>query len=249
MGALHQGHLSLIKQARQENDFVVCSIFVNPIQFNRAEDLHNYPRTPEKDLIMLEAEGCDLVFMPNEMEMYPEPLTESFDFGVLDTVMEGAFRPGHFKGVATVVKRLFEIVKPHAAYFGEKDYQQLLVIKSLCKQLNLTLQIVSCPIIREADGLAMSSRNMRLSTEQRTAAPVIYKALLEARKMSKFHSAEQIHNYVVTLINSNPHLKVEYFEIADANTLLPPSGKSLDNCIACIAVNAGNIRLIDNIIL
>ncbi len=177
MGALHEGHLSLVRQAKRESEIVVVSIFVNPIQFNNSDDLQKYPRDLDRDLDLLKEVGCDIVFAPSEAEMYPENPTESYAFGDLETVMEGAFRPGHFNGVAIVVKRLFDLIKPTAAYFGEKDFQQLAIIRALTEKENLSVEIVGCPIIREKDGLAMSSRNVRLSAEDRRIAPQIYKTL------------------------------------------------------------------------
>lgn len=249
MGALHDGHLSLIRQASQGNDLVVCSIFVNPIQFNKPEDLKKYPRTLEKDLKMLSDLGCDVVFNPSEREMYPEPETKVYDFGMLDKVMEGHYRHGHFNGVAIVVKRLFDIVKPHRAYFGEKDFQQLQIIKAMVKMESLDVEIVTCPTIREPDGLAMSSRNVRLSGEQRRDAALIPAALKMAKELYETHDVDQVRQSVIEKIDASRHLEVEYFEIVWADTLLPvmDKGERAKMVVGCIAVYAGEIRLIDNI--
>ena len=250
MGALHQGHLSLIEKAKAENDIVIASIFVNPIQFNNKEDLQKYPRTLEKDAAMLQSIGCDAIFAPSETEMYPEPDTTVFDFGMLDKVMEGKFRPGHFNGVAVVVKRLFEIVKPDNAYFGEKDYQQLQIIKAMVAQKNLAVNIIPYPIVREADGLAMSSRNMRLTEEERTIAPFIHKTLSEAKEKAKQLSPSELTTWVLNQIQIQAIMKTEYFEIVDASTLLAITNwNDSEHAIGCIAIFLGNVRLIDNILL
>jgi pantoate--beta-alanine ligase len=248
MGALHKGHLSLLDYARKENDISSCSIFVNPIQFNNPEDLKKYPRNIEKDLSMLEEKGCDAVLVPSVDEIYPEPDNTVYDFGHLDKVMEGKFRPGHFNGVAIVVRRLFEIFEPDRAYFGEKDFQQLVIIQHLVRQLKLNIEIIPCPIIREDDGLAMSSRNVRLNPKQRQKAPVIYQTLLDAKYEAINQPLEKIKEHVRDIINKQGEMKLEYFEIVDTDTLLPvdsmSGGKS---SIACIAVYLGDVRLIDNI--
>lgn len=250
MGALHLGHISLIASAKQSCDFCVCSIFVNPTQFNDSSDFDKYPKTIESDLKQLESAGCNLVFMPTVEEMYPHPTTESFDFGLLDKVMEGAFRPGHFNGVAVVVKKLLEIVEPDIAFFGEKDFQQLAVIRRLVEMLDLPVQIVGCPIIRESDGLAMSSRNARLTKEERISAAKINEIILAAKNLAPSESLYNIKEFVKEKINSTPLLRLEYFEISDAITL--ESLKEWDaakKAVACIAVFAGEIRLIDNIMI
>ena len=247
MGALHEGHLSLIRNAKKECNITVASIFVNPIQFNNPTDLENYPRTLENDLNMLEKEGCDFVFAPSTQEMYPEPESITIDFGALDKVMEGAFRPGHFKGVAIVVKKLFEIIQPDKAFFGEKDYQQLQIIKELVRQFEIPVEIIGCPIVREKDGLAMSSRNTLLLPDMRKLAPEIYKSLLNAAEKNRSLSPILLKEWVINEINKKG-LKVEYFEISDARTLLPLSDwQDAQEIIGCIAVHAGNVRLIDNI--
>ncbi len=248
MGALHPGHLSLVKQAQEENQRVISSIFVNPIQFNNPRDLDKYPRNLEKDLEMLEQAGCHAVFCPDEKEMYPQKETRVYDFGALDTVMEGRFRPGHFNGVAIVVQKLFDLIKPHRAYFGEKDFQQLQVIRCLITKEEIPVEVVACPTIREADGLAMSSRNARLTKEARAAAPEIFSALQQARKMYPDTSVNGIIQHFTNTINSNPYLKVEYMQIVWADTLLPVSTPENNReVVACTAVQAGEVRLIDNL--
>lgn len=251
MGALHQGHLSLIKKAVKENDVVVVSIFVNPTQFDKKEDLDNYPITLEKDLTLLKSVNCDIVFTPNSKEIYGKnEVSDTFDFDGLEFQMEGKFRKGHFNGVATIVKRLFEIVTPTNAYFGEKDFQQLQIIKKLVEKQKLKVNIIGCEIFREPDGLAMSSRNVRLSKTQRLAAPFIYKTLLSAKKLFGTKNATKVVNWVENEFKNNPILELEYFEIADEKTLKPTkktiSGRKYR---AFIAVFAGKIRLIDNISL
>ncbi len=249
MGALHEGHLSLVKRAVAENDIVAVSIFVNPTQFNDKNDLKNYPRTPERDLAMLEGAGAHYVFMPTESDIYPEPDTRQFDFGLLDKVMEGKHRPGHFNGVAQVVSKLFDIVQPYRAYFGQKDFQQLAIIRELVRQNGYGIEIVACPILREPDGLAMSSRNALLTPEKRANAPLISKTLFEARNQMDGISVENLIHWVEATINSNPHLEVEYFEISNAVTLEPiRDWSAADSIVGCIAVRAGLVRLIDNVI-
>jgi pantoate--beta-alanine ligase len=247
MGALHQGHISLVEKAVKENNIVIASIFVNPIQFNNPEDLAKYPRNISVDLAMLEKAGVNAVFVPSEEEMYPEPVNETYNFGHLESVMEGKFRPGHFNGVAIAVRRLFDIVKPHRAYFGEKDFQQLLIIKALVKVNKIPVDIISCPISREEDGLARSSRNARLSIEMRKAAPFIYQQLAEAKAQSTNATVSQIEESITNKFKRHPFLKLEYFKIADAETLEPVTGPIQKHHHAFIAVFAGDIRLIDNI--
>jgi pantoate--beta-alanine ligase len=250
MGALHQGHLSLIKLARQENDVVLCSIFVNPIQFNNPEDLLKYPRTPETDMAMVEAAGCDAVFAPSVEEMYPEPDTTIYDFGLLDKVMEGRFRPGHFNGVAIVVRRLLEVTQADVAYFGEKDFQQLVIIQKMVEMLTLPVRIVSCPIVREQDGLAMSSRNQRLTQDERAIAPLLYQALQKAASHFTRFTPEELRVMIKADIEQNPLFEVEYIEIVDMDSLMPVSYWSGSNrIIICLAVYLGQVRLIDNIVL
>lgn len=248
MGALHAGHISLVERARAENDVVVTSIFVNPNQFNDPADLKNYPRTPERDEEMLRNAGADILFAPGIEDVYPEPDTRQFDFGQTDKVMEGAARPGHFNGVAQVVSRLFDMVKPRRAYFGEKDFQQIAVINALVEQLGANIDIVECPIVRESDGLAMSSRNTLLDEEHRAAAPLIYKALSGAARSCGIMSVAETEDAVRRDIEKSPLLKVIYFCIADEKTLQPvgdwQGGVPLRGFIA---VQAGAVRLIDNI--
>ena len=248
MGALHAGHITLVERAVNENDIVVTSIFVNPTQFNDQNDLRNYPRNLEEDLRKLESAGCDIVFFPEVKEMYPEPDTRVFNFGKLEEVMEGAHRPGHFNGVAQVVSKFFEIIKPHRAYFGEKDFQQLAIIREMVRQLSFQVEIVPCAIVREPDGLAMSSRNQLLSPEQRASAPLIARTLFDARKHIKDSGVEQIKEKVIGTINQDENLEVEYFEIADENTLQPVDNwQDSDRPRAFIAVKDGAVRLIDNV--
>jgi len=248
MGALHEGHLTLIRQAVQENDFVVVSIFVNPIQFNNPEDLAKYPRNLEDDIQKLEGIGCKLVFAPSVNEMYPEPDLTEFDFGQLDKVMEGKFRPGHFKGVAIVVKRLFEIVMPHKAYFGEKDFQQLAIIKKMVNMLQIPVEIIPCPIVREPDGLAMSSRNERLTAEERLEAPVLYKALSAIKENYSWFIPDGVKQLVIGEIQENHFFRVEYVDVVDTETLQPfGDWMDVEHAVVCVAAYIGNIRLIDNI--
>jgi len=251
MGALHNGHLSLINRAKTENDLVAVSIFINPTQFNNANDLKNYPKTLDADLQMLKAVHCDIVLVPSVAEMYPKgAVSETFSFDGLENLMEGAFRPGHFNGVGTIVKRLLEIVSPANAYFGEKDYQQLLIIKKLVKLLNLNINIVSCPIYREPNGLAMSSRNELLSLPQRQEATIIYKILCDVKSNFKKEPHQQVYEAVDRAFKAHPFFKLEYFVIAEADTLMPVNKIiATKSYRAFIAVFAGNVRLIDNIAL
>ncbi len=250
MGALHEGHLSLIRCSKRDNDITVVSIFVNPTQFNDPKDLERYPRMIDKDIEKLEAEKVDILFAPDEKEMYPEPDTRQFDFGYLDKILEGKHRQGHFNGVAQVVSKLFDIIPATRAYFGKKDYQQYLIMRELVKRYmqHLDIEIIPCPIIREKDGLAMSSRNLLLSPEQRKSAALISQTLFRAKELTNMMSVGELKQFVVDTINQNPHLKVEYFEIADAETLLPiENWDEAKEKIGLIAVYCGEIRLIDNI--
>lgn len=250
MGALHRGHLSLLEEARRNNDFVVCSIFVNPIQFNNKSDLENYPRDVQRDIRLLESAGCDFLFQPTESEMYPEPVTETFEFGNLDKVMEGKFRPGHFNGVAVVVKRLFEIVKPDRAYFGLKDFQQVAIIKRVVKDCEIPVEIIPCRTVREEDGLAMSSRNQLLTQEDRKQAVIIHEALTRVKDQVGSFTLEELKAQVLDLFGNFRNAKLEYFDIVDMYTLEPISSwTESKHVIACIAVYFGKVRLIDNIIL
>ena len=248
MGALHSGHISLVQIAGQQTDFVVVSIFVNPTQFNDKGDLDRYPRDLQKDVDLLSTSACQLIFAPQPEEIYPEPDTRQFNFGQLEHVMEGKFRPGHFNGVAQVVSRLFHIVQPHKAFFGQKDFQQLAIIHEMVRKSLLSVEIVSCPIIREADGLAMSSRNMLLSPDQRQNAGHISATLFEAANKTIELSVKELCQWVINRINENEFLTTEYFEIVNEMTLLPVKNWH-ENCkkIGCIAVHCGKIRLIDNI--
>ncbi|MFC2109559.1 pantoate--beta-alanine ligase [Bacteroidota bacterium] len=249
MGALHQGHISLIEKSIAENDISIASIFVNPTQFDKQEDLVNYPNTIENDIKLLKNSGCDIVFTPNANEIYNDNITsQNFMFDGLEHEMEGKQRVGHFDGVGTIVKKLFEIIQPHNAYFGEKDFQQLQIIKKLVELENLNINIIGCPIYREKDGLAMSSRNIRLSESQRSEAPFIYKTLKKAQDKSTNISFEEIYTWVNNEFKNHPSLKLEYFEIAEEKTLKTAKSKFANKKYrAFIAVFADNIRLIDNI--
>jgi len=249
MGALHAGHISLVKQAISETQVVVVSIFVNPTQFNDKSDLEKYPRNLEADLKLLEKTGCQIVFAPKTEEIYPEPDTRKFEFGELETVMEGKHRPGHFNGVAQVVSKLFDVVKPDKAYFGLKDFQQLAIIKEMVTQLNLPVEIVPCAIVREESGLAMSSRNELLSAEERKNAAVISESLFQAYELKEQKSVNELQNWIADNINKNPYLNVEYVEIVDDRRL--QHVKSWDEKggkVCCVAVFCGKVRLIDNIV-
>jgi len=248
MGALHAGHASLVKRSVKENDVTVVSVFVNPTQFNDKNDLLKYPRTMDADCKLLEANGCSFVFAPSVEEMYPEPDTRQFNFAPLDTVMEGAFRPGHFNGVAQIVSKLFDAVKPHRAYFGEKDFQQLAIIREMTKQLHYDLKIVGCPIIREEDGLALSSRNARLSAEEREIALKISQTLFKSRTFAADHSVSETIRFVEESIATERGLRLEYFKIVDGNTLQDFENWADTNyAVGCITVFCGEVRLIDNI--
>lgn len=253
MGALHKGHLSLIERARRENETTVVSIFVNPIQFNNPNDLKTYPRTLEADLKLIEPIGVDLVFAPSAEEMYPEgEAVESYDFGALERVMEGRNRPGHFNGVGVVVGRLLRMVNPTRAYFGEKDYQQIAIVQELVRQLQLPVQIVPCPIVREADGLALSSRNLLLTPEHRAVAPNIHRILSASAERYKAARREEAVTPVKQLVEQAvaevPGMALEYFEIVDGRTLQPiEKWSDAPEAVGCIVVQLGNVRLIDNI--
>ena len=248
MGALHAGHRSLVERARRENGTVVVSVFVNPTQFNDKNDLKHYPRTPEADARLLEEAGADFVLMPSVEEIYPQPDSRQFDFGLIDKVMEGATRPGHFNGVAQVVSRLFDIVRPARAYFGEKDFQQIAVIKSMVAQLALPIEIVECAIIRGEDGLALSSRNTLLDAAHRAAAPHIYATLRASVAQSQEMAPARLKEWVTAEVERNPLLKVIYYQSVDARTMQEVAAWDDSPRIqGCIAVQAGDIRLIDNI--
>lgn len=248
MGALHAGHASLVKRAVAENDVVVVSDFVNPTQFNDKNDLAKYPRTLDADCRLLEACGVTFVFAPSVEEIYPEPDTRTFSYAPLDTVMEGKYRPGHFNGVCQIVSKLFLIVEPTRAYFGEKDFQQLAIIREMVRKYPFSLQIVGCPIVREADGLALSSRNARLSGEQRMQALQISKTLFASVDYAKVHSLAETKAFVEKGIEDAEGLRLEYFEIVDGNTLQPVnSWDESGYIVGCITVFCGDVRLIDNI--
>ena len=248
MGALHAGHASLVKRAVAENDVVVVSDFVNPTQFNDKNDLAKYPRTLDADCRLLEECGVTFVFAPSVEEIYPEPDTRTFSYAPLDTVMEGKYRPGHFNGVCQIVSKLFLIVEPDRAYFGEKDFQQLAIIREMVRKYPFNIEIVGCPIVREADGLALSSRNARLSAEQRVQALQISKTLFSSLDFAKENNLEATKQYVENRIAESEGLRLEYFEIVDGNTLQTVSGWEDSNYIVgCITVFCGDVRLIDNI--
>jgi pantoate--beta-alanine ligase len=249
MGALHNGHVSLMKRARAENDIVVASVFVNPTQFNNANDLQTYPRTEEADCEKLTAAGVDYAFIPSVEEVYPEPDTRVFDLGAVAEVMEGAMRPGHFNGVAQIVSKLFKWANPTRAYFGEKDFQQIAVIRRMATIEGFNdLQIVACPIVREADGLALSSRNVRLSPELRAKAPAIHQALVESLTYAKSHSVVETQQFVTDKLNAIDDMEVEYYTIANPLTMQAiNSWTEAENPVGCITVYCGEVRLIDNI--
>lgn len=248
MGALHEGHASLVRRSVGENDVTVVSDFVNPTQFNDKNDLKNYPRTLDADCALLQKEGAQYIFAPSVEEMYPEPDTRQFDFTPLDKVMEGPQRPGHFNGVAQIVSKLFYAVEPDRAYFGEKDFQQLAIIREMVRQLDLKVQIVGCPIVREEDGMALSSRNMLLSKADRKTAANISRILFNSREFARENTLSATKKYVEDGINSIEGLEVEYYEIVNGTTLQPVGqwGEA-DYIVGCITVHCGGVRLIDNI--
>lgn len=251
MGALHKGHLSLVKNSISNNDITVVSIFVNPTQFNNPNDLASYPRTVDKDLELLQTVGCDVVFAPEADDIYSKSETDSrfeFDFEGLDKVMEGKFRPGHFNGVVQIVSKLFDLVRPNRAYFGEKDFQQLAIIRLMTRRYNLPIEIVPCPIVREDSGLALSSRNSLLKDNEKQVAQHIYAVLNESRQFVPQTEVEELKQCVIAAIEQKPELKVEYFDIVDGHTL-KSIGKwdEFDYIVGCITVFCGNVRLIDNI--
>ena len=265
MGALHEGHLALVEQSKRETDITICSIFVNPTQFNDLSDLEKYPRTLETDAQLLEKVNCDVIFAPAVSEMYTEAELAlkkqgaedrswaegtTIDFGKLDKVMEGAHRKGHFNGVCQVVSKLFRIVKPEKAYFGQKDFQQLAIVRSMTKQLELDIEIVGCPIVRERDGLAMSSRNVRLSNTERNVASLISRTLFKVKEMQTTHSIAELKKFAEAEIKKEPLMQLEYFEISNSETLEAiTENTQAKSAVACIALKLGSVRLIDNIIL
>lgn len=249
MGALHEGHLSLIKESEKCSDATVVSIFVNPTQFNDPEDFKRYPRTLEEDIRLLGTLNCDIVFTPSAEEIYPEPDKRKFDFGYLESVMEGARRPGHFNGVAQIVSRLFNLVQPDKAFFGMKDFQQIAIIKEMVKQLKYKIEIIPCPIVRDENGLALSSRNALLDEEHKKNAPHIYATLKKARNLVSKMKVNELKQWITDEINSNTFLKTEYVEIVDYATLkITNDWSEPGDKVACVAVFAGKIRLIDNIV-
>lgn len=250
MGALHEGHLRLIGQSKQENDITICSIFVNPIQFNNPDDLAKYPRNLAVDARMLRSSGCDMLFSPGVEEMYPDGKTVNLDveFGMLDKVMEGKFRPGHFKGVVIVVKKLFDIINPTNAYFGKKDYQQLMVITRMKEILGLPVNIIGCETVREDDGLAMSSRNLRLTIGERQVARRIFEVLCKVREKGSKTPVWELKEWAIKKIQEDSRFRVEYFEIADRETLMPVENwGQKTQTVALTAVYLGDVRLIDNV--
>jgi pantoate--beta-alanine ligase len=249
MGALHKGHVSLIKIAQQYADIVVCSIFVNPTQFTDPKDLEKYPRPLEHDIEMLQEAGCDFVFMPSVNEMYPTPEAWHIDLGQAEFVLEGAFRKGHYQGVTQIVKKLFDAVEPELAFFGQKDFQQVLMVQQMVSRLNVPVEIISCPIIREDDGLAMSSRNIHLSKADRQNALVLNKALQYVHDHFANYSIDELLEQAKSIINNTPGVNLDYFTIANSKTLLPENNKSSKNLVALVAAKVGDTRLIDNMIL
>ena len=249
LGALHEGHMSLVQSACADNDVVIVSVFVNPTQFNNANDLQTYPRTEEADCEKLRQAGVHIAFVPSVEEVYPEPDTRIFNLGPVAEVMEGAMRPGHFNGVAQVVSRLFEMVRPDRAYFGEKDFQQIAVIRRMVELEGFNLEIVPCPIVRADDGLALSSRNVRLSEHQRDVAPNIHRILKESLKWAETLGVEETATRVADAINQFPEMEVEYYKIVDQKTMQPVTDWYADGhgAVGCITVYLGDVRLIDNI--
>ena len=249
MGALHPGHVSLIKAAQEIADFVVCSVFVNPTQFTDPKDLEKYPRPVEHDIKMLEQAGCDLVFMPSVQEMYPQQEQWHIDLGSAEFLLEGAYRKGHYQGVTQIVKKLFDAVQPHKAMFGQKDYQQVLMIQNMVHYFNLPIQIVTCPIIREADGLAMSSRNIHLSAADREHALVLSKALQYVKDHFEKKSFDALEEHATAMISNTPGVELDYFSIVDGTTLEKQNIKTAKNLVALVAAKVGHTRLIDNVLL
>lgn len=247
MGALHEGHISLVTKCVEENDLCVVSVFVNPTQFNDKGDLERYPRTPDADAALLEKNGCNIVFMPSVDEMYPEEDTRHFNFGKLEQVMEGPFRPGHFNGVAQIVSKLFYAVNPNKAYFGEKDFQQVAIIKDMVRQLQIPVEIIPCPIIREPSGLAKSSRNTLLTNEQRTKAVKISQVLKQSVNLMESKSVKEVIDWVNNQFTDDSEFRMDYYAIVDGNTLQPVENWNSQYIVGCIAIYLGKIRLIDNI--
>ena len=251
MGALHDGHLQLVQAAAADCDDVVASIFVNPTQFNNPDDLRLYPRLPEQDTALLAGAGCTALFMPTVAEVYPQPTVLRFDFGALERVMEGAHRPGHFNGVATVVSKLFHMAQPHRAYFGQKDFQQVAIVRQLIADLSFDLELVVAPTVREADGLAMSSRNRRLNPEARAVASLLHQVLSQAASQVRQGVAPaQVQAQALAALAQEPQFTPEYFEVADAQTLQPLAGYEAGQpVVLCVAAHLGGVRLIDNVVV
>lgn len=248
MGALHKGHLSLVNKSVQSCHSTIASIYVNPTQFNNKNDLKNYPGNFKADYELLDSAKCDIVFLPGDKEMYPEQDKRHFNFGFISEIMEGEMRPGHFNGVAQIVTKLFDAVKPDRAYFGKKDFQQLAVIRKLVDDYNYNIEIIGCPIVREKDGLAMSSRNVLLKEAERSEAPNIYEALLQIKNKIESTEVFELKKFVKDKISQTKHLKLDYFRIVDSKTLVPVNKITNEKAVtACIAVYAGKVRLIDNI--
>ncbi|WP_196859402.1 pantoate--beta-alanine ligase [Pedobacter sp. CAN_A7] len=249
MGALHKGHVSLIAMAKKQADLVVCSIFVNPTQFTDTKDLEKYPRPLEHDIQQLEEAGCDVVFMPSVEEMYPQPETWQINLGAAEFLLEGEFRKGHYQGVTQIVKKLFDAVEPDLAFFGQKDFQQVLMIEKMVEHFNLEVKIVSCPIIRENDGLAMSSRNIHLTAADHEHALVLSKSLEYVRNNFKSKAIEELVSEAKTMINAEPGVALDYFTIVNGETLLPETDKNAPYLVALVAAKVGETRLIDNMLL
>ena len=252
MGALHEGHLQLVRAAAQECDVVVATIFVNPTQFNNADDFRLYPRLPEADATLLAPAGCTALFLPSVEQMYPQPTVLHFDFGPLERVMEGAHRPGHFNGVATIVSKLFHLSRPHRAYFGQKDLQQVAVVRQLVADLSFDVELVAFPTVREADGLAMSSRNRRLDAQARAVAPRLYQGLQLAEQLVRGRQATptQVQSAAAEYITEEPRIALEYMEVVDAQTLQPLTEWQPGRPVAlCLAAHLGGVRLIDNTVV
>lgn len=250
MGALHQGHISLINESKKVCDITVCSIFVNPTQFNNANDLTRYPRTPEVDRQLLEQAGCDVLYMPDVKDIYPTTDTRQFNFGYIDTILEAEHRPGHYNGVGQVVSILLTGIEPNKAFFGSKDYQQVMIVRTLVKQLKLPVEIISCPILREDDGLAMSSRNMLLTPEERKIASLVPKMMEGARDIVKQIGVSAAKLYILNEVAQVPIMKLDYYEVCDTETLEPLTAlEPNQQAISLIAVFVGNIRLIDNLMI
>jgi pantoate--beta-alanine ligase len=251
MGALHEGHLQLVRAAARECDEVIASVFVNPTQFNNPDDLRLYPRLPQQDAAALAPAGCTVLFMPTVAEIYPQPTVLHFDFGPLERVMEGAHRPGHFNGVATVVSKLFHLARPHKAYFGQKDFQQVAIVRQLIADLSFDLELIVYPTVREADGLAMSSRNARLSSEARAVAPVLYQVLQQAAAQVRLGMPPAaVQQQAMAALAQEPQFTPEYVEVADAQTLQPLSSYEIGQpVVLCVAAHLGGVRLIDNIVV